>query len=273
MSQQAPRAGFTDVDREADPRFYVRCLDAQHASAFKQRYKRRTFDLLDLRPGQRVLDVGCGTGQDALALAAAVGPGGRVVGLDFSRTMIDEARGRSRGKALPVAFVRGDVHHLAFADDAFDCCRADRTFQHLPEPRRALAEMVRVTAPGGIVLIVEPDHESRLFDSPYPDVSRRFFAFRNSSLRQPGVAHQLYALFKEFGLTEVAVEPLTEIATAYASIAHVAQFEGGMRIAQRYGVVTEEEADAWLAHLAEADRTGRFFHAFTYFITTGRKPA
>ncbi len=116
-------------------------------------------------------------------------------------------------------------------------------------------------------------HESRIFDSPYPDVSRRFFTFRNSGLRQPGVAHQLYAHFKDLGLTEVAVEPLTETATEYASIAHVAQFEGGMQVAQRYGVVTEEEADAWLAHLAEADRNGRFFHAFTYFITTGRKPA
>ncbi len=275
MSRQHPRAEFTDVDRAGDPQWYVRCLDFQHTTPFNRRYKERAFALLDLAPGQRVLDIGCGLGADVLALADAVAPGGEVVGLDASRTMIDEARARARARASgpPVSFVQGDAHRLDLPDGSFDRCRADKTFQHLPDPRRALAEMIRVTQPGGRILIVEPDHESRIFDSPYPAVSRRFFDWRNATLRQPGIAHRLYAMFKEFGLGDIAVEPLTQVTTDYEEIRPVAQLEGGIRLAQQYGAVTEQEADGWIAALDEAVRAGRFFHAMTYFVTTGRKPA
>ncbi|CAA9544210.1 MAG: hypothetical protein AVDCRST_MAG88-266, partial [uncultured Thermomicrobiales bacterium] len=182
------------------------------------------------------------------------------------------ARRRSRGTQLPVSFVRGDVQQLAFADATFDQCRADRTFQHLPEPRQALAEMVRVTKPGGRVLIVEPDHESRIFDSPYPAITRRYFDFRNATMNQPAIAHQLYAMYKDAGLADVVVEPLVEVTTDYNDIKAVARFEWGMELAQQRGVVTADEATRWLAHLEQAVREGHFFHAFTYFITIGRKP-
>ncbi len=104
MSQGIPRAGFTDVDRQSDPRFYVRHLERQQA--VRQGFKDHTFALLDLGPGQRVLDIGCGLGRDVLDMARLVGPTGRVTGVDASRTMIDEALRRSReaDPDLPVAF-------------------------------------------------------------------------------------------------------------------------------------------------------------------------
>lgn len=272
MEQQRPRAEFTDVDRTVDPQACVRWLDRQHALAFKQQYKARTFALLDLQPGQRVLDVGCGTGQDAQALAERVAPDGEVVGLDFSQAMIDEARRRSQGAPLPVTFVQGDAHQLAFEDSTFDRCRGDRTFQHLPDPERALAELIRVTKPGGLVLIVEPDHETLVVDTPYKEVTRRFLAFRADGLRQGDVAHRLFALYQELGLTEVGVEPMTEIATDYAAINGVMGFDRGMRTAAEHGVVTRDEAERWIAYVEEAARTGRFFYAMTFFITVGRKP-
>jgi ubiquinone/menaquinone biosynthesis C-methylase UbiE len=273
MEQQRPRAEFTDVDHAAEPRHYVQCLDFQNNRTFMQMYKQRTFALLDIQPGQQILDVGTGLGQDALEMAKLVGPTGQVTGLDFSQTMVQEAQKRSHDANLPVTFCQGDVHHLAFADNTFDRCRADRTFQHLPNPRQALSEMMRVTKPGGKLLIVDPDHETRVVDTPYPDITQRFLQFRNSGLQQPGIAHQLYALFKETGLLDVAVEPVPHVTTDYATIQPVARFVEGMRLAQQHGVVTAEEADRWIAYLDEAVRTGRFFHAMTYFITVGRKPA
>ncbi len=143
MSQQAPRAGFTDVDREADPRFYVRCLDAQHASAFKQRYKRRTFDLLDLRPGQRVLDVGCGTGVLLPAFARLVSPGGHVVGIDYAEPLLRQARDRveAAGIAELVTLQVADAHRLPFPDARFDAAHVERVLMHLDDPDAALREL------------------------------------------------------------------------------------------------------------------------------------
>lgn len=272
MGQERPRAGFTDVDREEDPQFYVRCLEWQNASPFKQMYKQRTFVSLDLQAGHYVLDVGCGLGHDVLEMASLVGDDGRVIGVDSSRTMIDEARKRSAGRELTVSFELGDVHTLRFEDNSFHRCRADRTFQHLADPRQALVEMIRVTRPGGKILVVDPDHETLVIDTPYKDITRRFLNFRSDGLRQGGIAHHMYALFKELGLTDVTVEAIADVSTDYET-ATVFGYRDGILTAVKHGAVTEEESHRWIAYLEEAGRKGWFLASHTYFITTGRKPA
>jgi ubiquinone/menaquinone biosynthesis C-methylase UbiE len=271
MNNPHPKSEFTDVDRANIPQNYVECLDAQRSIDFVRKYKQRVRTLLAIQSGQQILEIGAGTGEDTQGAAKLVGPTGHVIGLDFSQTMVEEARQRTQGMNLPAHFVQGDVQHLSFADDTFDRCYADRTFQHLPEPEQALIEMIRVTKPGGLLLIVDPDHETSVLDTPYPDVTRRFFRFRNDGMRQPGIAHQLYALFKKHGLQDVRIEPLTRVATDYEIIRPVARYIEGMRSAQQFGAVTAEEAEKWIAYVEDAISRDRFFHAVTYFITTGYK--
>ncbi|MFN8516041.1 MAG: hypothetical protein U0841_26340 [Chloroflexia bacterium] len=70
----------------------------------------------------------------------------------------------------------------------------------------------------------------------------------------------------------MAVEPLTQVTTDYAEIRPTADLLGGIRLAQRHGAVSADEADRWSAALEEAIQQGTFFHAMSHFITTGRKP-
>ena len=273
MSNQRPRSEFTAVDSASTPSDYVRMLDVQRALPFIQQYKQRVRALLDLHPGQWVLDAGTGTGEDAQEMAKLVAPGGQVVGLDVSQIMIDEAKMRVQDPSLPLCFARGDMQHLPFEDATFDRSSADRTFIHLPDPQLALLELVRVTKPGGQILIAEGDHETQVLDSPYPDVTRRFFRFRNDGMRQPDIAHRLYALFQDAGLLDVRVEPLARVTTNYETIRPVAHYIEGMRSAEQWGVVTAEEAEQWILSLEEAMRTGRFFHAILWFLTIGHKPS
>ncbi len=268
-----PRAGFSDVDAEPNPQGYLRMLDLQHADPFKQRLKARCRELLALRPGLRVLDAGAGVGVDAIALAREVIPGGEVVGLDFSQAMVEEATRRTEGLNLPVRFVQGDLHALAFADAAFDRCFVAGTFQHLDDPRTAAAELLRVTRPGGVIVIVDGDHDTRVIDSPYPDVTRRFLAFRNSGMASSDVAHRLYGIFRGFEAEDVTVGAMTAISTDYPAINAVMHFDSGIRFAAEYGAVTRDEADHWIAAVEQAARDGRFFAALTYFITTVHKRA
>lgn len=271
-SDQRPHSEFTDVDHAQNPADYIQMLDAQRSMPFIQQYKQRVHTLLELHPGLQVLDAGAGTGEDAQEVAKLIAPGGQVVGLDASQIMIDEAKRRVQDSSLPLRFVQGDIQHLPFETATFDRCYADRIFVHLPDPQLALAELVRVTRPGGLILVADGDHETQVLDTPYPDVTRRFFRFRSDGMRQPDIGHRLYALFKDAGLLDVQVEPLARVTTDYETIRPVAHYIEGMRLAQEYGVVTAEEAKQWILYLEEAMRTGRFFHAMMWFITVGRKP-
>ena len=273
MSDSRPHSEFTDVDSAQNPADYVQMLDAQQAVPFIRQYKQRVRGLLDFRAGQRVLDAGTGTGEDAQEMARLLAPDGEVVGLDLSQIMIDEAKRRLQDASLRVHFVQGDIQQFPFEDASFDRCYADRIFIHLPEPQLAVAELARVTKPGGKILIAEGDHESQVLDSPYPDVTRRFFRWRSDGMCQPDIAHRLYALFQDAGLQDVQVEPLARLTTDYATIRPVAHYIEGMKSAERCGVVTAQEAEQWILSLEEAMRTGRFFHAILWFLTIGRKPS
>jgi ubiquinone/menaquinone biosynthesis C-methylase UbiE len=156
--------GFSAVDAAADPAWFVGYLD--QAAAELTEAERRLLGLLDLAPGQVVLDVGCGTGDDVCAMAELVGPSGRAIGLDASRTMVAEARRRSAGSALPVQFLLGDAHDLPFPPAAVDACRAERVLQHLSDLARAVAEMVRVTRSSGRVAVLAPDWDTTVIDHP-----------------------------------------------------------------------------------------------------------
>jgi SAM-dependent methyltransferase len=114
--------------------------------------------LARLRPGLRVLDVGCGPGTITVDLAARV-RSGEVVGIDAAADVVLLARQEAerRGQAN-VRFETGDVYRLGFADGTFDVVHAHQVLQHLSDPVAALAEMRRVCRPGGVVAARDGDY-------------------------------------------------------------------------------------------------------------------
>jgi ubiquinone/menaquinone biosynthesis C-methylase UbiE len=263
---------WTNVDRMVNTSEYVSYLDAVSAQEAVQAYKRQTFTLLAVRDGSHVLDVGCGTGDDALALAELVGATGQVVGIDSSAVMIEVAQQRAAGRALPVTFAVGDAHHLTFADGTFDGCRADRVFQHLAQPDQALRELVRVVKPGATVVVADPDWETLAIDASDAAVTRRVVEGVCSDTRNARMGRQLPRLLRRVGLVEVGVIPVTPILADYAMANQTFGLEEGMVRARSSGTVSADEADRWMRGLQEADRAGEFFCTITGFIVAGRKP-
>jgi ubiquinone/menaquinone biosynthesis C-methylase UbiE len=104
---------------------------------------------VDVRAGERVLDVACGTGSVARRAAARVGAAGEVVGLDVNEGMLAVARRAGDGVRPAIEWRPGDAAELPFADGSFDVVVCQQALQFFPDPPRALREMRRVLAPGG----------------------------------------------------------------------------------------------------------------------------
>jgi ubiquinone/menaquinone biosynthesis C-methylase UbiE len=121
----------------------------------ERRLRNRTLDAVVLAPGERVLDICCGTGTLTLAARTRVGASGSVDGVDASPEMI--ARATAKAADGDVRFQIAQAQSLPFPDGSFDVVLCSLGFHHLPEEARdaALAEMRRVLAPGGRVLLVE----------------------------------------------------------------------------------------------------------------------
>jgi ubiquinone/menaquinone biosynthesis C-methylase UbiE len=96
-------SGFSNIDATEHPAALVSHQDRVNTQAAIQAYKQQAYALLGLQPGDHVLDVGCGSGDDVRALAQIVGSTGRAIGVDVSETMVAQARVRSEGLELPLS--------------------------------------------------------------------------------------------------------------------------------------------------------------------------
>jgi len=148
---------------------------AESEVAVREEYLR----LLGVKAGERVLDVGCGSGAVTRTLARQVAPSGRAVGIDASAQLLDVARelGHSAGFGEALDFREADCRNMPFADAAFDAVVAATTLSHVPRPLEALAEMVRVTRPGGRVGVFDLDGDMYLVSHPDRALTRKIVTF------------------------------------------------------------------------------------------------
>ena len=127
---------------------------------------RRVVELLRVQEGATLLDVGCGTGNFARDVAPVVGTSGHIIGLDLSPTMLGVANTRTAEKGLVIDYHIGDAKSLPFADASIDAVRTERVLQYLDDPSAAVAEMMRVTRPGGRIAATEVDWDGICIDIP-----------------------------------------------------------------------------------------------------------
>lgn len=272
--QYSFQAGWAAIDQTGDPTAYIRFMDNYRrgqSDSDPEQY-RAIFDLLAVQEGETILDVGCGTGGAVRALAPQVGQAGQVIGIDVSTTMIAEAKARSTGLTLPIDYRIADAHALPFADNCFDGCYATGVFEILPDPRRALAEMVRVLRPGGRLVIPGPDADASVIDAADRDVTRRFIHFMSDYESNGWIGRQLPGYALDLGLEEINITPLTGIVTDFA-FAYALWFRASLAHAQAAGVLSAAEVTAWVADQQARQRAGCCFLTWAVFVLYARKPA
>jgi ubiquinone/menaquinone biosynthesis C-methylase UbiE len=232
--------------------------------------KRKSIDMLRLQPGASVLDVGCGLGHDAEAILGAVGPAGRVVGIDTSQDLIEKAIERTQAIFPRPEFRAGDALALEFADNTFDACRTDRVLQHLNDPARAVMEMVRVTRPGGRVSALDVDWHTLAIaggDITVAQAIARQHAFIASS--QGDIGRRLVQLLMDAGCDDVDVDAevclLRDLGTANFAL-HIRSM---LEAAITGGAIARDMGEAWWEAVQELDARGRFFASVNGVICAG----
>ncbi|PSP85004.1 hypothetical protein BRC83_03595 [Halobacteriales archaeon QS_1_68_17] len=271
MDEREPD-GWSSVDESADPSYYTACLEAVTDHEWLARAKRASHMRLDPTEGDAILDVGCGVGADVVALAELVGSTGRVVGVDNSRRMIERAAGRPDPSAGTAAFHVGDAHDLPYRADAFDSCRAERVFQHLADPRAALAELRRVTRPGGLVWVADPDWSTFGLDVPDDGLAERVMDVGLAPARNPRIGRRLRGLFVEAGLCDVELDADAMVWTDPDLVRESFRLEPRLERLRTESELSARRADEWLDTLRRAGERDEFLAVGTAFTVVGTVP-
>jgi ubiquinone/menaquinone biosynthesis C-methylase UbiE len=163
-------------------------------------YRADLLDLAGVAPGHAVLDVGCGTGTQAIAAWRRTQPGGSVVGVDISDRMLAVARRKVRRAGLDVSFHHADAAELPFDDDRFDVVTITTVMHMVPASRRRLClqEASRVLAPGGRLLLIDYAGDPR---------DRRHLSAKHGLHGQFDL-HSLCKPLSEEGFREIELGPL-----------------------------------------------------------------
>jgi ubiquinone/menaquinone biosynthesis C-methylase UbiE len=260
-----------------------------HAPATVRQHGRRTaeeaaaFLLPDLRPGMHVLDVGCGPGSITRGLAERVAPG-RVVGVDLSRETLAAARHDAAVRGLGnLEYEEASVYALPFADATFDVAYAHQVFQHLREPARALAEVVRVLQAGGLAGVRDVDWGTVSYWPADPWIDRFVDTHTKTWYRnggEPRMGRQLRALLNAAGLADVQV---TAAVWCYTTADETAEW--GHSYAERlltspmgermveYGFATRADVEAMAAAFRRWAGHPDALWSFVHVQARGRKPS
>jgi SAM-dependent methyltransferase len=222
--------------------------------------------LLQLAPGQRVLEVGCGVGDDAAELAGLVGPTGSVVAIDVSEDMLAAARGR-HADVPGLSFEPGDAMALRYDDESFDAVRSERVVQHVADAGVAIREMARVLRPGGRLAVLETDWRSIAVDL---DLDLVLALEAHGEERMPGfrVGRTVRRLMIEAGLTDVRTEAFAFTFTSLADAGEVLPVfnENIPPEAEMFPAGVRER---WYAAAHAADEAGTLFAGYTAYLVVG----
>lgn len=299
MTDPRPTSAFHRAN--ADPAVtdrLIAALDAQAANPGVRRLRAWAHAELAVRPGERALDVGAGTGSETQVLAAAVTPeggatdggtgdatgsgtggttggaiGGAIgsaIGVEPNPGLRAVAERRAAEAGSPARFVDGDALALPLPDGELDAVWCERVLQHLTDPARAVAEMARVLRPGGRVALLDTDWSTFLIHPAEPDVQSALATVVRDAAARPDAGRSLAGWLVEAGLTVDRLGADVLLHDSHATGGPLVRGLGAAAVER--GLITEEQRDRLYADLDAAAGAGGFHLSVTMFAAVAHRP-
>ncbi|MFF7993226.1 methyltransferase domain-containing protein [Kitasatospora xanthocidica] len=275
MSDPRPTSAFhtANVSPTATDRLTA-ALDVQAANPGVRRLRAWAHARLAARPGERALDVGCGTGSETRVLADAVAPDGGATGgatgIEPNPGLRAVAERRAAEAGSPARFLDGDALALPLPDAGVDVVWCERVLQHLDDPARAVAEIARVLRPGGRVALLDTDWATFVLHPADPAIRPALATAVQATAATPDAGRRLAGWLAEAGLSvdELGSDVLLhDPRTVSRPIV-----QGLAAAACAKGLITEEQRDRLLAGLDEAAGRGAFHLSVTMFAAVAHRP-
>ncbi len=235
-----------------------------------------------LSSGMRVLDAGCGPGTISMGLADAVAPG-EFIGVDIEESQVEMASAAaSAGGHENAEFQVADALNLPFESDSFDVVHAHATIMHVPDANAAVAEMMRVLKPGGIISSRDMILSSCFTEPKHGDFDNAWHVFGkllSANGGHPEMGKEIKGVLHAAGFSDISVSASFECFASKEDVDFFHGFAQGwffadqtMAAAQKLGVASAEDMDRWRELLDQWQTDPAAFSTIAWGEVLGVKP-
>lgn len=262
--------GFASAMLEFDAAT-TRLLDSVYQGADVTRRRRGSFDALRPAPGDTIADVGCGNGLLTAELARAVGPTGRVLGIDPSEAMRSSAKNRCHEYDW-VQIMEGEAGQLPVEDASLDKAVSVQVYEYLGDIAAAVAEAHRCLRTAGLLVVGDIHFDSLVWYSEDPARMDRMIKAWDEHFVGRDVPARLPPILRDAGYTVESITPVTicdnELRPDGLANMMITLMK---RFAESNKLVPDQEAREWADEQRSLAARGRFFFSLTHFVISGRK--
>lgn len=223
---------------------------------------------LDLAPGCRVMDYGCGPGFVSLGMAGLVAPGGNVYGVDINARFVTDATDRA-AEVDNVSFHLVQDGQIPLADGAVNRALCKNVLEYVPDLSATLAEFRRVLEPGGRLLAIDSDWGFVIVEPWGRATTERFFNAAAPAFKEPEIGRSLRGHLLDAGFEDVQVTVRAGVDTEGGSLLVLRNMAS---YGTQFDLLSKEEADALLAQAESAVEEGRFLFCLPQFLVTATRP-
>lgn len=237
--------------------------------------KALSYEALELKSVGNLLDVGCGPGIDAINMAKITRDDCHITGVDFDERMITAATSTAEklGLLAKLNFQQANAYELPFTDDSFCATRSERLLMHLDKPDLALAEMARVTKPGGTLVVIDTDWATLSCATGNDTIERKINHHQVHEMLPNGYSgRNLPGQFHELGLNNVAFSVHAFYVNDPMVWRLMVQMDQVEQSAIASGVVTQQEVQEWHNGIQQHFNAGKFHASLNLTLAKGKIP-